>query len=74
MNGILPVYGIIILQIANYRTGKLMPITYFMVDSKNEVIILHVASTQLQLVLCLNTAAQCSYCQETLYKQKTHTQ
>ena len=49
-------HGTVILRVANYKAGKLMPI----VDIKNEVIISHVAIIQLRYleVLCHNKAAQ----------------
>ena len=39
--GILPVYGTVILKVAHYWTYKIMPIRFFMVDTKNEGIIPH---------------------------------
>ena len=57
---ILPVHGTCILQETHYTTGKLMPIRFSIVDTKNEVIISHVSSTQpgLLKVLFHNRAAQ----------------
>ena len=56
MDGILPVHGTVILKTAYCRTGKLMPIRFFMVETKNEIIISHATGTQLGLlkVLCHN--------------------
>ena len=58
-DGILPVQGPIIIQNAHYKTSKLMPIQFFMVDIKNEVFIWHAVSIKLGLlkVLCHNRAA-----------------
>ena len=49
-DSILSVHGAVILKVAHYRTGKLMPMRFFIVDSKHEVMILHAGSTQLGLL------------------------
>ena len=45
-DGILPAHGEVILNIVDYKTGMLMPIRFFIVDIKNEVIISSMVSTQ----------------------------
>ena len=69
-DGILLVHGTVILKVAHYKTGKLMPIRFFVVDTKKETIISHVASTQLGFlkVLCHNRATQ----NRQLHSIKTH--
>ena len=59
-DGILPVHRTVILKVAYYRTGKLMAIRFFVVDTKNKVIIPHEAGTQILLLkeLCHHRAAQ----------------
>ena len=37
IDGMLPVFGIVILKVAHYITGKLMPIGIFKVDTKSEI-------------------------------------
>ena len=59
----LPTIWTIILKVAYYKNGKLMPIRFFTVDTKNEIVIYHLTSTQLglQKVLCHNRAKQQRY-------------
>ena len=53
---VLPVHYTLIIKATLYRTEKLMPIPFFIVDVKYEVMISHAASTQWSLlkVLCNN--------------------
>ena len=52
-DGILPVLGTVIFKVAHYKTGKVMPIRFFMVDTKNEIIISYAVNTQLRY--CVRT-------------------
>ena len=55
----LQVHSTVVLKVAHYRTGKLMPIRFFIVDTKNEVIISCAASTEqcVLKVLCHSRAS-----------------
>ena len=50
IDDILPVHNTVVLKIAHYMTGRLMPIKIFRVDTKYEVIISHTTSIQLGLL------------------------
>ena len=52
-DGILPVHRTVILEVAHYKTGKLMPIRFFIEDTE-KVTVSHVASTQLGLLMVLS--------------------
>ena len=74
-----PVHDTVILKGAHYRTGKLMQIRFFVVDTKNKVIISHTACTQLGLLKYYATIRQPSTdaktpSENTLLNQKTHPQ
>ena len=49
-DSILPVFGTVILKVAHYWTGTLMPVHFFVVDIKNKIIISHAVRTQLGLL------------------------
>ena len=42
---ILPVQRTVIIQVPHYRTGKVMPVHFFIVDMKNKLIFSHMDST-----------------------------
>ena len=72
----IPTHGTVILTEAHY---KLMPIRFFLVATKNDIIISDVASTErgLHKVLCHNRATQCKHLdaiKNMPCKMKTHLQ
>ena len=78
-DGILPIHGTFIIKVAQYWTRKLMPIRFFIVDIRNEVIISHEASTQWGIIntLCHNRTAKHLHLdtiRNTLLNFRTHPQ
>ena len=66
--GILPVQGAVIPKVAHFKTGKLMPISFLIVNTKNKFI-WHSASTQLELLKVL-----CHYSQSVMPLQSSSAQ